>query len=244
MANPRSRRASAAVDVATLGAVLDLLPGAVGLWDRRLVNIYANKSVVNWFRKSAEEVHGKHISEVLGPAAGRITSYVEGVFRGEPQVLEERIPTPDGGVKVAHVTYTPNVVDGTVQGFVVFAIDITDRAQAQTAIRRDTEQAALFELRQVLAADIDRLVVAKLDRAVGELDRVVAAPSTSDGAVINSASGLIDETIVDLRAAVRHLRRTTPSASGSWNVAASRLADGPETASRVLRAGALDSVLE
>ena len=119
------------------------------MWDRRLVNIYANKSVVNWFRKSAEEVHGKHISEVLGPAAARITGYVEGVFRGEPQVLEERIPTPDGGVKVAHVTYTPNVVDGVGRrGSSSSPIDITDRAQAQTAIRRDTEQAALFELRQ------------------------------------------------------------------------------------------------
>ena len=234
----------APVDGALLGAVLDLLPGAVGLWDRRLVNLYASKSVINWFRQPAHEVHGKHITDVLGPAAGRISAHIEGVFRGEPQVLEERIPTPDGGVKVAHVTYTPNFVDGSVEGFVVFAIDITDRAQAQMAIRRDTEHAALFELRQSVAADIDQLVVAKLDKAVGELDLVRAAPSAADDALIESASSLIDETIIDLRSAVKRLRQTTPPRSGSWNLGLNRLAAGTETTARVLPAGALDSALE
>lgn len=232
------------VDVALLGAILDLLPGAVGLWDRRLVNLYASKSVINWFRQPAHEVHGKHLTEVLGPAADRISAHIEGVFRGEPQVLEERIPTPDGGVKVAHVTYTPNIVDGSVEGFVVFAIDITDRAQAQMAIRRDTEQAALFELRQSVAADIDQLVVAKLDKAVGELDLVRAAPSAADDALIESALSLIDETIIDLRSAVTRLRQTTPPRSGSWNLGLNRLAAGTETTPRVLPAGALDSALE
>ena len=240
----RDERGGAPVDGALLGAVLDLLPGAVGLWDRRLVNLYASKSVINWFRQPAHEVHGKHITDVLGPAAGRISAHIEGVFRGEPQVLEERIPTPDGGVKVAHVTYTPNFVDGSVEGFVVFAIDITDRAQAQMAIRRDTEHAALFELRQSVAADIDQLVVAKLDKAVGELDLVRAAPSAADDALIESASSLIDETIIDLRSAVKRLRQTTPPRAGSWNLGLNRLAAGTETTARVLPAGALDSALE
>jgi PAS domain S-box-containing protein len=131
----------------------------IGYWDRNLRNRFANHAYRDWFGVDPATIPGKHIREVIGEERYRLNlPYIEAVLAGAPQQFERAIPSPDGrSVRYALARYTPDLVDGEVQGFFVEVVDVTSIKQSEQALQRAQEatQALLHEntrlVRQLLA---------------------------------------------------------------------------------------------
>ncbi|MBF0527861.1 MAG: PAS domain S-box protein [Deltaproteobacteria bacterium] len=120
-----------------LQSILDNLPSMIGYWDRNLYNRFGNQAYHAWFGIEPGRMSGKHIIEVIGEKLYQHNlRYIEAVLRGEPQIFERAIPSPDGqGLKHSLAHYIPDVQDGRVQGFYVLVSDITPIKKAESALR-------------------------------------------------------------------------------------------------------------
>ncbi|MBR0565147.1 PAS domain S-box protein [Azoarcus sp. L1K30] len=120
-----------------LRSILDHLPAMVGYWDKEQRNRFSNHAYLTWFGLDPEEVHGKHIREVIGEERYRLNlPYIEGALRGETQQFERMIPKPEGdGVRHSLANYIPDIVDGEVRGFYVLVTETSALHDAKEALR-------------------------------------------------------------------------------------------------------------
>lgn len=117
-----------------LQTVLDRMPGAVAYWDAELVLRFVNRRLAGHWAHKAQPLIGRHITQVLSPNGWENTRpFVGRVLAGEACSCEH----VEGGL-TAHVSYTPDIVEGRVAGFIVMALDVTELKQA----RADAEQAS------------------------------------------------------------------------------------------------------
>ena len=117
-----------------LQTVLDRMPGAVAYWDSELVLRFVNRKLASHWAHKAQPLLGRHITQVLSPSGWENTRpYVDRAMAGEACSCEH----VESGL-TAHVSYTPDVVEGRVAGFIVMALDVTELKQA----RADAEQAS------------------------------------------------------------------------------------------------------
>jgi len=117
-----------------LQTVLDRMPGAVAYWDAELVLRFVNRRLAGHWAHKAQPLLGRHITQVLSPRGWENTRpYVDRALAGEACSCEH----VEAGM-TAHVSYTPDVVEGRVAGFIVMALDVTELKQA----RADAEQAS------------------------------------------------------------------------------------------------------
>lgn len=115
-----------------LRAILDGIPALVGYWDRDLRNRMANQAYVDIFGVDPEQIHGMHISEVLGPDIyAQNLPYVERALAGEEQLFDREIRDPSGTVRYTQASYIPDEVDGEVRGFFVLVTDISARRRVE-----------------------------------------------------------------------------------------------------------------
>ena len=120
---------------ALLRLVIDHLPAMIGYWDREGRNLLANADYRRWFGKSPEEIHGRPIDELLGPALyAKNRLFIERALAGERQEFDRTIPGPDGVVRHSHASYVPDLREGRVHGFVVLVTDITERVESERAL--------------------------------------------------------------------------------------------------------------
>lgn len=102
------------------------LPTMLAYWDARETCRFANQSYQVWFGKSPSDMLGITMRQLLGPLYELNLPYIQGALSGIPQVFERRIPLPDGnGHRDSLATYTPDIVNGIVRGFVVQVSDIS-----------------------------------------------------------------------------------------------------------------------
>ena len=117
---------------AGLQSLIDRMPAMVGYWTTDLRNVVVNRAYVEWFAKTPEEVHGRHVSEVIGEDLYRHNRpYLDRALAGEEVVFETRFHDAQGALRSTEVTYRPDVVDGAVTGLFTQVVDVTRRAQAQ-----------------------------------------------------------------------------------------------------------------
>jgi PAS domain S-box-containing protein len=126
-----------------LRTITDVVPGVLGYWDTDLRNQFANRSYIDWFGVTPQELAGRHISELLGPKLFAANErHIRGVLNGQPQCFERPLTRPDGAAGYALTRYVPDIVDGKVRGFVAEVSDISDFKQTQSEL---VEQAKQFE---------------------------------------------------------------------------------------------------
>ena len=71
-------------DVRLLRTLLDQLPALIAYWDRDARNVVANAAYVEWFGFDPAQMHGLHISEVLGSEVYAMNlPFITGVLAGE-----------------------------------------------------------------------------------------------------------------------------------------------------------------
>jgi PAS domain S-box-containing protein len=140
-------------------AVLDALPAVIGYYGADLRNRGANRAYVEFFGLTPDEIHGRHISEVIGPDLYELNRpHIAGVLGGESQLFDRTLIDPRGEPRHMQVSYIPDISDGKVRGFAVLLTDITARRIAEQALL-----AAEARFRGLLESAPDAMVIVKAD---------------------------------------------------------------------------------
>ena len=110
-----------------LRAILDNLPSVISYWGKDQRNRFGNQAYEVWFGVDPARMPGMHIREVIGDKRYQsVLPHIEAALRGEPQVFEDVIPSPDGmSTRYALINYVPDVHARDVRGFFVLISDIT-----------------------------------------------------------------------------------------------------------------------
>lgn len=146
--------------------VLNRLPSLVGYWDKSLRNKLGNSAYLDWFGIDPTAMVGKTLREVIGEKIfTQNLPFIEGVLRGEPQVFERAIPTPDGrGERHSLAHYIPDMRDGEVCGFFVLVNDITTYKNVEAVLRDTAERLRASEDRLRTIMQDQTEVISRLTR--------------------------------------------------------------------------------
>ncbi len=104
--------------------------------------LWANRAYGQFFDLPAAELKGRHVRDVLGEESyASVHNYIEAALCGVKISFEISFFRDSGEVKHLSATYVPNIKqDGTVHGFIVQAVDITERKKAEQALRESEEK--------------------------------------------------------------------------------------------------------
>lgn len=127
-------------------------------WDSELHCRYANEAYQTWFGRSAEAMEGIHMRDLLGPIFELNTRYIYSALEGTPQEFERQIVLPDGSMRESLATYTPDVVDGVVRGFVAHVVDVTEVKARLNRLRAADEAVRMEEAERRSAARVKSIV--------------------------------------------------------------------------------------
>lgn len=129
----------------TLKLVTDSAPALISYVDRDRRYQFVNPKYKEWWRRDTADIIGKRVEEFLPAEVLEATrERIDKVLAGESILFPLEIPNPDGTLRPLDVRYEPDVdANGEVQGFVVLAIDQSDRQAAEKAAR---ETAARLQL--------------------------------------------------------------------------------------------------
>ncbi len=119
-----------------LSRLTNALPILVGYVDCNCVYKFANDGYLEWFGRSADEVIGHSVPDIVGEEffAAR-KPYLDRALNGESIVSDTVIRRPDGTTRAAEIRYMPRyVADGSVDGIYVLIIDIEDRKRSEQEI--------------------------------------------------------------------------------------------------------------
>ncbi len=117
--------------------IADALPAMVAYWDSDCRCRFANSRYKEWFGRSADEVVGMHIRELLGENVFALNEvYIRGALAGQAQNFERTLIKADGSVGHTWANYIPDRrPDGTVAGFFVLVSDVTPLKNAEAKLR-------------------------------------------------------------------------------------------------------------
>jgi PAS domain S-box-containing protein len=171
-------------------AILDNVPAMISYWDRDLRNRLANLGYQDFFGKTASELPGMHMRDVLGADLFALNvDHVRRALAGEAVTFERTTLDASGAVRHIQVSYVPDVVDGQVLGFFVLVADLTEHQETQIGLRAahaDLEQfsaVAAHDLRNPLIgivgyADLLALTVPAVQndpKTLGMVDQIRAS---------------------------------------------------------------------
>jgi PAS domain S-box-containing protein len=220
--------------------ILDALPTMVGYWDNTLRLRFCNQAYQRTLDMSAEQLHGKHYSEVLTPTmlAERLP-YMNAALQGHAQCFE---PSTTKKFSRARVHFQPDIVDGVVRGVYVLVIDLTNQRQAEDSLRAANRELEAFayavahDLRAPLRAmsGFSNALLedhaAQLDAEAQNFTREIAHASRRMGKLLDgllalsrSTQGEMRRDTVDLSAmamaVLNELQRQDPDRQVHWQVA-------------------------
>ncbi len=137
--------------------ISDNLPGMLGYWTPDLRCTFANKEYNSWFGRTAEQMHGIYMQDLMGDELfQRNEPYARAALRGEDQQFERTLVKPNGETRYTWVQYISHYLNGEVQGFFVLVTDITSVKLSQEQIRVSEEKwRSLFEILPVGISVLD-----------------------------------------------------------------------------------------
>lgn len=125
---------------------VDSVPSMLAYWDQGTVCRFANRAYGTWFGVDPDRLVGSKIKDLLGDELYALNEvHIRAALAGERQVFERIVPGPGGVRRHSLAEYIPDIVDGTVRGFVVQVTDVTPLNKTQAALRREQALRAQIE---------------------------------------------------------------------------------------------------
>jgi diguanylate cyclase (GGDEF)-like protein/PAS domain S-box-containing protein len=117
--------------------VTDAMPGMVGYWDKDLYCQFANKTYLEWFGKSPDEIIGQSAMSLFGETLfEKNAPLMRAALAGTPQHFERSLTKADGSVGYTWAHYIPDQREaGVVHGFFVLVTDVTPLKLAELRVR-------------------------------------------------------------------------------------------------------------
>lgn len=147
---------------AEIMTITDALPVLIGYVDQDERYRFNNRHYQSWFGQSPEWLYGKRLIEVVGQRAyNERREQIRAALAGESVVFEAYMPHQDGKPRQTLMHYLPRRdTEGQVQGFFILAQDVTERWQAEQALRElnETLESRVQERTTALAEVYERLL--------------------------------------------------------------------------------------
>lgn len=124
-----------------MNLITDSIPGFLSYVQADERYLFANHAYEKWFGMSKDLVKEKPIREVIGEENYRNSKpLIDRALQGE-EVAFEAVIKKNNDTKYVQIQYVPDkTVDGKVRGFVVIGYDITDRKEAEEALRKSQQR--------------------------------------------------------------------------------------------------------
>ncbi|MCL2805828.1 MAG: ATP-binding protein [Treponema sp.] len=123
------------VQTTTFTTLFDSIPDPIYIKDLNLRYIQCNKSFLDYFGRTKEDVIGKGDEEGLGVSFSKAEEFRRWdrrvILEGNITVVEESVPRADGTIPLIESTKTPLVVDGNVIGVLGIVHDITKHKEIE-----------------------------------------------------------------------------------------------------------------
>jgi PAS domain S-box-containing protein len=120
-----------------LATITDALPVLVCLVDEELKYRFVNAMYERWFGQTRDNLIGKSVAEVLGPAAfAAVEANVRSALAGQRVHFEARLPYSVAGTRHIRSTNTPYWVDGKVRGYIALVQDISIEKEHEAQLQR------------------------------------------------------------------------------------------------------------
>jgi diguanylate cyclase (GGDEF)-like protein/PAS domain S-box-containing protein len=141
-----------------LQQLMDSLPVCISYVDQNHYYQYANITYQTWFGLKPEEIYGRHIKSVIGPAAyQKARGNIDRALAGETVVYETTLPYKIGGTRYVQGTLVPDYgPEDTVRGYFALIQDLSDRKAAEIALQRKAEREhTLWHITQRIRQTLD-----------------------------------------------------------------------------------------
>lgn len=127
-----------------LNLISDAYPGLITYINKDYRYEFANKEYLNWFGRDPDDIRGKTVEEVIGKEAFKFRKpYMDQALKGEEVKFTTQLTHKSLGMRDLEQVYKPDInPDGTIEGIISLAYDLTDLKAAE---RRAKENELRFE---------------------------------------------------------------------------------------------------
>jgi PAS domain S-box-containing protein len=194
----RQNEASLRDKEAQLESIIYRTPFMLIRVDRDLRYRFVSHAFLEMTGRRSEQVIGKRVSDILGDEDFQaIRPYIEKVMQGNRVEFEREVHYQGVGTRYLHVVYTPEKDDsGTVTGWIVSMLDITERKRAEEEQKR--------------AAEAEQILVCELQHRTNNLLAVIqsiAQKTLSGSGPLDEARKIFEGRLLALAGTYRRLTK-------------------------------------
>ncbi|MDY0012092.1 MAG: PAS-domain containing protein [Rhodocyclaceae bacterium] len=167
-----------------LALIMDAIPALICYCSADERYLFANRGYAEWFGLTKENIVGRTVAEVLGPDAYRqVQPHQREAATGQRTVYEYARRNTEGRTVHARSAVVPELSeDGSVRGFFVLSIDITEQKASQAALIQAQKMEAVGQLTGGLAHDFNNLLTIIIGN-LASLDEKLAPGDPAGGYV-------------------------------------------------------------
>ena len=124
-----------------LKTITDNLPAMLAYWTADLHCLFANKALLDWFDKRADEMQGIHKEKLMdNDEFLEHKPYIQNVLEGKLQSFDSSFFKANGKTIYTHTQYVPDIRDGKVKGFYSLIYDYSEVRSVELEILKKTAQ--------------------------------------------------------------------------------------------------------
>ncbi|MGQ3673378.1 ATP-binding protein [Xanthobacter sp. TB0136] len=157
---PRSFTTLPPADDARLRVITDALPVGVAYVDQNKIYRFANQRFAAAYGWTPEDMQGKHADEFIWPDAMAVGDpFFAAAHSGQSVDFIHPVGHVDGRILTVRTFLRPDIAeDGTVLGFYVCSINVTQQKQAEATLLQAQKMDAVGQLASGIAHDFNNLL--------------------------------------------------------------------------------------